>query len=90
VVSALFATPGARHPPRPAGLTLGYAALTVGQIEQGIKGLAQCHRGQCAVSQTHPDFRSACGRVIVLDACKQACPAMHDTERATAWVLACR
>jgi GntR family transcriptional regulator/MocR family aminotransferase len=40
-VSSLFATPGARHSPRPAGLTLGYAALTVEQIEQGIQGLAR-------------------------------------------------
>jgi GntR family transcriptional regulator/MocR family aminotransferase len=44
-VSSLFATPGARHPPRPAGLTLGYAALTVDQIELGMKGLARAMEG---------------------------------------------
>lgn len=39
-LSPLFATPPPRNPPRHAGLVLGYAALTVDQIQQGIRTLA--------------------------------------------------
>lgn len=38
-VSTLFAMPGSASPPRPAGFILGYASLTVEQIQQGIQAL---------------------------------------------------
>ncbi|WP_307657355.1 MocR-like pyridoxine biosynthesis transcription factor PdxR [Variovorax paradoxus] len=39
-VSPLFAKPQSRMQPRPAGLILGYASLSVGEIDQGIRVLA--------------------------------------------------
>jgi len=39
-VSPLFAGPAPRARPRPAGLILGYASLTVDQIRQGVRALA--------------------------------------------------
>lgn len=39
-VSPLFAHPQAAMPPRPAGFTLGYASLTLEQIDEGIRRLA--------------------------------------------------
>ena len=39
-VSPLFAKPPPRARPRPAGLVLGYASLTVEQIQQGMRTLA--------------------------------------------------
>lgn len=39
-VSPLFALPQLRTQPRPAGLVLGYASLTAGQIQQGLRTLA--------------------------------------------------
>ena len=44
-VSPLFAIPTPHGQPRPAGLVLGYAALTVQQIQQGIRGLADVIAG---------------------------------------------
>jgi GntR family transcriptional regulator/MocR family aminotransferase len=40
-VSPLYATPAPRHRPRPAGFILGYAGLTVEQIRQGVRLLAE-------------------------------------------------
>jgi GntR family transcriptional regulator/MocR family aminotransferase len=37
--STLFAMPQAMTTPRPAGFILGYASLTVAQIQQGIETL---------------------------------------------------
>lgn len=42
-VSPLFAGPARGAAARPAGLVLGYAGLTAGQIEQGVRILAGCH-----------------------------------------------
>lgn len=39
-LSALFAGPAPRTRPRPAGLILGYASLTVEQIRHGVRALA--------------------------------------------------
>lgn len=39
-VTPLFANPHASRPPRPAGWILGYASLTIDQIQQGIRILA--------------------------------------------------
>ena len=36
-VSPLFARPESAMPPRPAGFTLGYASVSVDQIEQGVR-----------------------------------------------------
>jgi GntR family transcriptional regulator/MocR family aminotransferase len=44
-VSPLFAGPPPRKRPRPAGLVLGYAALTGEQIQQGIRSLAAAFAG---------------------------------------------
>jgi GntR family transcriptional regulator/MocR family aminotransferase len=41
-VSPLFAGPARGAAARPAGLVLGYAGLTAGQIEQGVRILAGC------------------------------------------------
>lgn len=40
-VSPLFAKPESAVPPRPAGLTLGYASLTLEQIDEGIRRLGK-------------------------------------------------
>jgi GntR family transcriptional regulator/MocR family aminotransferase len=40
-VSALFVGPELPNQPRPAGFILGYASLTVEQIQQGIKTLGR-------------------------------------------------
>ncbi|WP_312525011.1 PLP-dependent aminotransferase family protein [Comamonas sp.] len=40
-VSPLFVRPPSEMPPRPAGLTLGYASLTIEQIYQGMKKLGE-------------------------------------------------
>lgn len=48
-VSPLFASPLPRHRPRHAGLILGYAALTVDQIEQGMHRLANVIAGSRVV-----------------------------------------
>ncbi|WP_159916889.1 PLP-dependent aminotransferase family protein [Pantoea sp. 18069] len=39
-VSPLFARPQSAMPPRPAGLILGYASLTLAQIDEGMQRLA--------------------------------------------------
>lgn len=40
-VSPLFVRPPSAMPPRPAGLTLGYASLTLAQIDEGVQRLAR-------------------------------------------------
>ncbi len=44
-VSGLYARPQAGRRPRPAGLIIGYASLTVDQIRQGLRALAQAIAG---------------------------------------------
>ena len=41
LISPLFATPAPRLPPRPAGFIPGYAGLTVEQVRQGMRILAE-------------------------------------------------
>ena len=45
-VSPLFAKPPSRMQPRPAGLILGYASLTVEEIDQGMRVLAAVIAGR--------------------------------------------
>jgi len=47
-VSPLFAAPQVSAPPRPAGLTLGYASLSVEQIHEGVRTLAAVIGGLAA------------------------------------------
>ncbi|HMC17161.1 MAG TPA: PLP-dependent aminotransferase family protein, partial [Albitalea sp.] len=48
-VSPLFTGPPSRTRPRQAGLILGYASLTIEQIQKGVRTLA------AAIAQVHVD-----------------------------------